>query len=403
MKFLKLLLFFLPIPFVISFYLPTKNLISTAYLFKHTIVISLLIVSILIHYPFNKLTRFKPYFFASFTTFIAYLFCNLFLKSELKLLNIFYLVSFVILFLLAFVLSRLNNIRNILKFPYYGLITILLVTIVYSLINDINVYSEWATISYGETKRRWTFGFFHPGYFASFLMLSGILSHFLIRHRIISRWNYLVVIISVILIFLSGTRNSFISLCIYLLVSHSSSTYYYFKFLAGFIFFILLAVVGVNWNYINILSSGRLSTWIAHFIYNLDSFNFLFGTGLGNAERIGMASNTNYTSKNEMIFHIDNFYFEIFLQFGLIGLFLLIMVLMQLLKTIRKSCFTGYNRRVALALFYTLIFFAFFDSALISTGNLVSVILWIIFFTQLNFDFHRKTDHSLLTVSRKNN
>ena len=230
MKLLKFLLFFLPMPFVISYYLPTKIFISTAYFLKHSIVLSILITSIFIHFPFNRLTRFKPYFFTSFTIFMAYLFCNLFLKSEIKLLYIFYLLSLVVLFLLAFVLARLKNITSLLKFPYYGLITILFGTIVYSLLNDINIFSEWATLSYGVSKRRWSFGYYHPGYFASFLMLSGILSHFLIKHKIISKWNYIIILISFILIFLSGTRNSFISLCIYLLISHSSRTFKYFKF-----------------------------------------------------------------------------------------------------------------------------------------------------------------------------
>ena len=388
---LKILLLVLPIPFLISHYVPLEIFSSYTYMMKHGLVLLILVISIINHFPFKRLSKFKPYFFASFSIFMTYLFLNLFLKSEVRFIYVFYLLSYIVLFLFAFSLSRIINSISLMKFPYYSIVFLLFSTIIFSLVYDIYVYSEWSTLISGETKKRWTFGYYHPGYLASFIMVCGILSHFLIKHNLISKWNYLIIIICFFIIYLTQTRNSLIAFSIFILISHSKNSYKLFKLLvissSSVLFFLLIT----DWQYLNIIGSGRFSTWISHFVYNFDSFNFLTGTGIGNAKRIGFSSNFNSVSENEMIFHVDNFYFEIFLQFGIIGLFLLIFVVMMLFQTVSKSVFTGYNKRVLIAIFFTLIFYAFFDSSFFTTGNIVSVLLWTLFFVQLNLNYMKKS------------
>lgn len=388
---IKILLLLFPIPFMFSYYIPLVEFSSATYIMKHGLVLLILIISIIFHFPFKRLTNFKPYFFFSFSIFLIYLFLNLLFKSEFRYIYLFYLLSFIILFLLAFSLSRIKDSISLMKFPYYSFVILLFGTILYALFNDINVSSEWSTLNYGVTKTRWTFGYFHPGYFASFVMTCGILSHLLIKHKLISKWNYLIIIICFVLIYLSQSRNCLFSFSIFILISHSKSSFKLFKIIAISSSFILLSLLSTSWQYLNTVSSGRFSTWVANFVYNYDSFNLLTGTGLGKAKRIEFNSNYNVVSEHEMIFHVDNFYFEIFLQFGIIGLVLFIFVIMMLFKTVRRSFFNDYNKRVLIAILSTLIFYGFFDSSFFSTGNIVSVLLWTIFFVQLNLNYMKKS------------
>ena len=149
---------------------------------------------------------------------MTYLFLNLFLKSEVRFIYVFYLLSYIVLFLFAFSLSRIINSISLMKFPYYSIVFLLFSTIIFSLVYDIYVYSEWSTLISGETKKRWTFGYYHPGYLA-FIMVCGILSHFLIKHNLISKWNYLIIIICFFIIYLTQTRNSLIAFSIFILIS----------------------------------------------------------------------------------------------------------------------------------------------------------------------------------------
>ena len=381
---LKLLLFLLPLPFVASQYVLLSHYADYSYLLKHLLVIIVLLVAFLSHIPFKRIGKFRPYFFISFMIFGSYLVTNYFLKSDIYLTGSLYITSFFVLFIYAFLIGRLKNSHRLLSFTYFGLLFLLIVTITVSIFFDINLYSFWGMVDSNDIRKRWTFGYYHPGYFASFVMVCGIFAHVLIKQRAINSWNYLVVLLSTILIYMSGTRNSFISFLIFLSVSHSKFTFRLLK--AGFLFGVSIVSIMLyfKWDLINALSTGRLSTWLSHLIYNSDSFSLLFGTGLGNAKRINFASNGGGESSHELVFHIDNFYFEIFLQFGLIGVVLMTLVIASLFVLIVKVRFSGYSQRVLYAVLVTLLFFGLFDSAFISTGNLVPVLLWPLFFIQLN-------------------
>jgi len=385
-KILNILLFFLPLPFLASHYVIVADYSGLSYILKHVTVISVLIVALIVHVPFNRIRYYRAYFTISLALFISYLFINYILISKINIINSFYLLSYVVLFVYTYLLGRMKDALKLLLYPYYGLLLLLIITILTSIIFDVNLYSTWGMIDSTVLRKRWTFGYFHPGYFASFVMILGVLAHVLIKRELLSNLNYLVVIASLVLIYLSGTRNSFISYLIFLLISHSRASFRMMK--AGFV--LVAAIISImlfnSWGLINSLSSGRLSTWLTHLVYNGDSFNFLVGTGLGNAKRIEFASNWVGESEHDIVFHVDNFYFEIFMQFGIIGLFLFFGVILSLFVSIKKSGLKGYNSRVLKALLLSLMFFGFFDSAFLSTGNLVPVLLWTIFFIQLNIE-----------------
>lgn len=381
---LKILLFLLPLPFLASHYVILSDYAEYSYLFKHLSVIGILVISLLSHIPFQRIRKFQPYFLISFILFAGYIVINYLWKSELYVTGSFYILSFFVLFIYAFLVGRSKDSLRLLVYTYYGLLLFLALTISVSLLFEVNLYSSWGMVDSDSLRKRWTFGYYHPGYFASFVMICGILAHVLIKQKVINKWNYIVVMLSFVLIYMSGTRNSFLSYFIFLAISHSRATFFMLKTGLSISIITVLFMLYKSWDVINSLSTGRLSTWLSHLIYNGDSFSLLFGTGLGNAKRINFASNGLGESTHEMIFHIDNFYFEILIQFGLVGFLLLVIVIASLFVLIRRRHLIGYRFRVLHAVLMTLLFFGFFDSAFISTGNLVPVVLWALFFIQLN-------------------
>ena len=74
--------------------------------------------------------------------------------------------------------------------------------------------------------------------------------------------------------------------------------------------------------------------------------------------------------------------FEIFLQFGLVGLLLLLIFIIYLyLQTNQKQ--SPDQNRVLLGILISIMFYGMFDSALISSGNIVPIVLWSLFFQLL--------------------
>lgn len=374
----------LPLPFVLSHYTLTENYGTLMYIVKHLSIITLLFLLKLIHLGLAENKRFKPYFFVSFTVFILYLIINYISKSELTLTKSLYIASFLVLFYTSFLFSRLPECWNYLRPSYYSLLIVLFVTILISYLGGLDLYEYYAVLDSGQDRKRWLFGYFHPGYFASFLLTVGVLGFNLIRHNLIAKTHYIVVFTAAFLIFLSGTRNSLITYFIVLFVSHSTRAFRLSKLLvlAGTLVSVLM--LNNNWILLNRLSSGRLGTWVTHLALNSQDFNFLWGTGLGNAKRIEFKANGSGSGEQELLFHIDNFYFEVLLQFGIIGLGLLFLVIISLFIIVQRSRLAGFTRRFAYSLLIGLMFYGSFDSAFISTGNLVSVFFWLMFFTNLN-------------------
>jgi hypothetical protein len=383
----KIVLFLLPIPFVLIHYIPLNEWRYLFYFMKHSLVLLLFLFSSVYYIIYiSKIGKKSLIIFLLLLIFSTYLYLNLFLYSKYSFLYFNYISSFVILIITMLFISRINFQSSLLRPIYYSLMILLFFTITFALINDVYLYSEWNDVSSNGTKTRWTFGFDHPGYFASFFLTLAILSKILIDQNILHKIHYLVIPISFILIFLSYTRNSFIALIIFLLFSFSKKSYSLSKYLAIIITILFSLMLLNDFNNMNAISTGRFMNWATQFLYNYDQFNWFFGTGIGNAERVGFVSNSEDIANYDVMFHADNFFFDIFLQFGLIGLFLLLLFLGGIFLVALNERDLLIKRNIV-ALLLSLSFYSVFDSALLSTGNLFSVVIWMIVFQQISIKY----------------
>jgi hypothetical protein len=380
----KILFLILPLPFILSQYSVFDDYNSFLYLSKHLLVIIIFLLIFL-----KNIVNIKRFILKKFKimtilmVFITYLFINLSLNSIIQSEYIYYILS---IFIMFFVVINLNTLCNLTQFKYiyFSLLFCLFGALFYSLVFDINLYGNWINLT-GDNRIRWLFGFNHPGYLASYFLVLSILSFILVSNNILAHRHYIIIFISLIIIILTDTRNSLFTLIIFLLVSTSHNTFRIFKIIGILVTSLFIATILTSrLDILNIYSSNRLGLWTAHFISNYDSFNILFGTGFGNVERMFHSSNTDGKVVQQVasIFHVDNYYFEIFLQFGLVGLLLLLIFIIYLyLQTNQKQ--SPDQNRVLLGILISIMFYGLFDSALISSGNIVPIVLWSLFFQLL--------------------
>lgn len=384
---IKILLICLPLPFILSHYTFLKDYNGSFYILKHSIIILLFLVSSLYYMVYiRKINKKHILPLSFFFLFFSYLIVNFLIRSNFNTMYISYILSFLILILLSLFLTRIDIGNTLLKLLYYSIAIIIFSAIAFSLLNEVELYAEWTDVSNGGTKRRWTFGFDHPGYFASFFYVLGILSILLIKGKVLVKAHYVILFLSLVLIFLSHTRNSFMALVLFILFSYSNKSFRFTKYLSILVFITFVVLISNDFNTINALSTGRFLNWATQLLYNYDQFSWFFGTGIGNAIRIDFHSNSGDVAAYEVMYHADNFFFDIFLQFGSIGLVLLIGFLLAILWIASKQQDTIVKRNIIAALF-SMSFYSFFDSSLLSTGNLVSIVMWLIVFQQLNLKY----------------
>ena len=364
-------------------YILFEDVFESLYFFKHFIVVTIALLCILLESPFKKYRKNKRKLISLLFLFLLYCIMNLLLLSNFNPQYFSFISSIIILLFFSFAFSKIPEGVRLLKTTYYSMLLILIVTISISFIYGLPINTKWQVLD-GSFKVRWNFGYLHPGYLSSYCLLTGLLANFFIKKKILSKKHNVIIIISLIIIVLTNTRNSLLSLVLYLLMSNLTISYTYLKVAS---FFVIVFVVNfINFESLNVFSSGRLELWFAHFIYNYDSFSLLWGTGFGNAKHLDVYGNYGENT----IFHIDNYYFEILLQVGLVGLFLLLFILFAIYKLIQKNKNTSIKRD-SFAIFFTLLFYGFFDSGFLTTGNIVPIILWPLLFSQTRINTVERT------------
>ncbi len=376
-----ILFILLPVPFLFINYAPFEDINSQLYITKHAIVLLGMLLCIIYKSPFKKVFKYEKPLIFNFFLFISYCITNWILLSNFNFKYLSYIFSIIIIVLLSISIGKMHKGFTLFKYIYYSLSILLISSIAYSLLFDINLNSNWTVLD-GNVKTRWTFGFLHPGFLGSYAMLTGILSAYLIQSKQLKKRHAIITIFSFILIILTNTRNSFVALSIFLLVSYSSVTFKLFKIGLISSLVSILIILNVNPYLLNVISSGRYQLWIKHFEYNYESFNYFFGTGLGNARRIEYLLNNGEYYDQNTIFHLDNYYFEVFLQFGVLGIIFLFLIIRSIFNMIKKMKNIR-MKRDAFAILFVILFFSFFDSSFLTTGNLISVILWPLLIFQL--------------------
>jgi hypothetical protein len=125
---------------------------------------------------------------------------------------------------------------------------------------------------------------------------------------------------------------------------------------------IVLLALEFNFKELDLLMSGRLSSWIASYDFNL--FGQILQISKGFEEE-------SFRNK----FHIDNFYLEFLIEAGGFAFVLLLFLLCYFGFKIRNSKINSYY---VLSIYIAFLVYCFFDAGMFSTGNYLNVFVWSI-------------------------
>lgn len=295
-------------------------------------------------------------------------------NTPYPLQGIFVIVSYCFLFSLSFLLLP-NYLNKDMYLKYNRLLWgAIMGALILSAILGIKDPDSFYII---EDRIRYQCFFHNPVYLGTFSLL-GILSS--LQVYAISRKNrYLISVLPVLfLLYLSNTRASMLAAGVTalmiafltLLTRCNLRTKVLLEASAlvtigGLIVLGCIAIYLVPFETLNMFTSYRLSYW-THEVESLDNIQWLFGQGIGK------------TSLERLV--VDNFYLIILLQTGLLGLssfvLFIISVFYWLWEQLKKMP-DDIALQVSIASFVALIIHSFFESALFSLGNILSIYIWI--------------------------
>jgi hypothetical protein len=369
----KIIFSVLPLPFVLVNYRPLFELYAYTYALKHTLFLLFCALLILELWKerYEK-TLVEKQVLISHISLVSYLFLNMLLMSTVSLTMLMYLISLLLFLPTVYLAGMKLDGWGGFKAQYYLLIILVPSLSIYSILTGENLFGTYSDLQ-GGVKVRWMFGFMHPGYFSSYFLIIYLLGTYLLIEKKIGKWNYVLLSLAVIVMFFSYTRNTILSVVLVTIWIYNPRSRFILRW--GFVASLVVMSVCLLYDYkwLNAISSGRIGVWMSNFNHNLPNFSYLFGTGLGNAERLHYTESIHGEEVGD-IFHVDNFFLDIFFQFGMVGLALLGWVLYSIynMKGVRDVRNVGP--------FLLIIIFSMFDSSLFSTGNLLSIVTWTVFF-----------------------
>lgn len=214
------------------------------------------------------------------------------------------------------------------------------------------------------------------------LLIYGIF--FLNRYSLISLNFFLsLLILATVLLFVINTRAGIISYMIFIFFTFYFKYHLKYKLLRFLsIFLLFLSTLSVNWliDYFNKnesqlseLSSGRTFIWINEIQNNLHSLtDFVFGVGYGNAVKYN-AIFTNSASA----YHVDNFYMDIFIQQGVVGL-LFVLTYVFFIVRLAKTNMTK-------AMIVSVASYGMFESVLFSVTSIIGFLPLLLIFIEKRF------------------
>lgn len=305
------------------------------------------------------------------TPFILLSLISLVFHNEVNARNVYTaLMPFLLVVFCLFIDNNTNGIR-LLRLLVYSTFLGLLLAIALSIIFGLPLFYVYE----GERKR-WLFGFEHPGYFSGILYGLAILSSYL---SIIEKKKKLLyfVFFSIIIIIFTDTRNA--TICLVIIFIFYFWRNYPKRLVAGFLM-LMLTIASIIPSFIPEIdkaSSYRLSMWKYGIDYNLNGAAPIFGRGLTDSIRPDIKGQIIERGDNKLVFHIDNYYLEVFIEYGVFGLLTLLLFLLEVFITLLRER----NRRLMffkIGVFTSLVFYGTFDAGFISTGNFLSMSSWII-------------------------
>lgn len=228
------------------------------------------------------------------------------------------------------------------------LIILLLIAFVPFFINfqDVFVNGLFST-KYG--RERMLLGYFHPKEAAQpFTIL------FVLLYIAFEKSRIKIFLVGVILLYFISSKNSllYFLIFIYLTYRNSYKSILFFLLFCFITYFIILNLENLT-NLMDELSSDRISSW---------------------------ADILKYNQNDESKFRADSFYIETFVKSGLIGTILFILWLFYFIiyNNIQKGLYS--KLPIGISLVCAQLVFSMFDSGISSTGSLIQIFSWSMYF-----------------------
>ena len=296
-------------------------------------------------------------------------------RTRYPLSGLLIAVSYILLFLASFVLLPNFVVRENAWLRYQSaLFWCILISIVISILLGLGKLESFYVVG---NRIRYRSFFINPNYLGGFSTL-GFMTSIVISTARKKKIYLFPVPFYLILIYLSKSRASLLWVAVFLV------TLFYLKvknktekFLSKiFILFslsliIIVLVYAINYfhfmdkSYVDELSSYRLSLWLEG-MNNKSNYELFFGQGLGSESFSSMS--------------YDNYYVNILVQTGLLGLFTFLSFIFAVSYYFYKKLNHISSNEIAIvffAMFIGLIVYSFFESVLFSLGNLISIYIWM--------------------------
>jgi hypothetical protein len=221
-----------------------------------------------------------------------------------------------------------------------------------SLVPFILNFNDYINNGFFSTKygrERLLLGYFHPKEAAQpFVVL------FILLYIIYKKYRILIFIVGTTLLLLISSKNSTLYFLVFIYLTYKSATKTILLFL---IFFFVIYYIFINLSQINFLidelSSNRISAWSEVMKYN-------------------QSANSQFKA--------DSFYIEIFVKGGLLAVALFFCWFIYFLFS--NKIYVGLHSAlpIGIALVCSQLVFSIFDSGITSTGSLVHIFSWSMYF-----------------------
>ena len=247
---------------------------------------------------------------------------HLFLAGITHIYVMIYSIAIPMTYMLARMLSFKLDIFVIKKI-LYALGSILLVSIIISVFNDIPLSISVPS----DTRQRYAYGFLRPSQVAEITLVMLYASMLLYKHSIISLKQHVINVSALLfLIYGTGSRAPVVAIVILFLSIYIPRIFRGYQiFLLPFLLIISSIFIPLYFNEIsaidfddlNTFSSTRLGIWLnAYKTYIVDYSDFIFGS-----QKLASVG---------QVFHKDSFYVSLFISKGIVGLLFVLVYLFLL-------------------------------------------------------------------------
>jgi len=213
-------------------------------------------------------------------------------------------------------------------------------------------FNEYLSNGFFSTKygrERLLLGYFHPKEAAQTFAVT-----FILLYISYDKYRSLIFLLAIALLFFISSKNTILYFLVFIYLTHKSAVKILFLF---FIFSLIFYYIIINMSNINILidelSSNRISAWSNVMKY--------------------------YQSSNSQL-KADSFYIEIFIKGGVLAVTLFFCWFAYFILSNRIYVGLYSSLSIGTALVCSQLVFSFFDSGITSTGSLIHIFSWSMYY-----------------------